>query len=64
MQAVIHIREVLGDSILYHLRAGEHQLRAVRPAAEVYDLDQPIGVSFDWSRVFVFDAQTERALVA
>jgi ABC-type sugar transport system ATPase subunit len=64
MQATVHIREVLGDTILYHLRAGQHQLRAVRPAAEVYELDQPIGLSFDWSRVFVFDAGTERALVA
>lgn len=60
--AIVIIREVLGNNIVYHLQIGETQLRAVRPASEVYDIGVPVQVSFDWSRAFFFDCRTQERI--
>jgi len=64
LQGEIHVREVLGDKILYHLGAGGHHLRAVTGSSEVFHPDQGVGISLDWTHAFVFDSQTEKAVIS
>jgi len=55
----IYTRQILGTDILYEIHIGDVMLRAVVPVSDLYELGQPVNVSFDWSKTFVFDASTE-----
>ncbi len=56
-------RQVLGTEILYLLRAGQAELRAVVSSEAACEVGTKVIVRPRWDRVFVFDKETECCLV-
>ncbi|HUV90012.1 MAG TPA: ABC transporter ATP-binding protein [Anaerolineae bacterium] len=63
MPAEVYVVEPLGDETIYSLRfAGSHVMLAKAPPALDLKVGDKVGVSFDRSRLHVFDVQTGKAL--
>jgi multiple sugar transport system ATP-binding protein len=64
IRAQVFTRQVLGNQILYDLAVDGAHLRSVTPSREVFAIDEPVNVNFDWQNVLVFDRDTEACLVS
>ncbi|MFN8593798.1 MAG: ABC transporter ATP-binding protein [Thermomicrobiales bacterium] len=60
--AEIYTRQILGTDILYELMSQGQTLRAVTPTSHLFDVGEPVSVSFDWRDAFVFDAKSGNAV--
>ncbi len=60
----IYTRQILGTAILYELKVGDRLLRSVLPASQLFEVEQPVHVGFDWNDALVFDRQTEASLLS
>ena len=61
-QAEVYTRQILGTDILYELVSNGHVLRAVTPTSQLFDIGDPVAISFDWTDAFVFDPESGNAL--
>jgi ABC-type sugar transport system ATPase subunit len=61
-QAEIYTRQILGTDILYELTGGGYMLRAVTPTSQVFEIGDPVTITFDWNDAFVFEPETGDAL--
>jgi multiple sugar transport system ATP-binding protein len=63
LRGEVFTRQVLGNQILYLIRLGEHELRAVASAQYRLELGENVALELDSDRVFVFDRETEECLI-
>ena len=64
LNAEVFTRQILGTQILYVLRAGQHELRAVISSENQFDLGDMISIDFDWDHALIFDNESEKCLIA
>jgi multiple sugar transport system ATP-binding protein len=62
MPARIYTVEPTGDLTYVHLWLGDQLLVASAPGTYRAAADQPIKLDFDQERLYLFDAETKRAL--
>ena len=62
-QTEVYTRQILGTDILYELVSNGHILRAVTPTSQLFDIGDPVVISFNWTDAFVFDPDSGNALV-
>jgi ABC-type sugar transport system ATPase subunit len=62
LRGEIFTRQVLGKEILYDVTVADTHLRAVVPAKHLYDLGEPVELTFNWQEMLFFDAETGHAL--
>jgi ABC-type sugar transport system ATPase subunit len=63
MRGQVSTRQILGNQILYELTIADSRLRGVTSARDVFNIDEPVCVSFDWDNVLAFDRQSEACIV-
>jgi len=60
----IFTRQILGTEILYEIRTGDGLLRSVVPAAQLFEVGQPVRIGIDWTNIFFFDRDTEATILS
>jgi len=63
LQAVVTVREPLGDETIYDLQIGEQTVQTRTPPSLRLAIGQQVPIRFDRSRLRIFDRATERAIV-
>ena len=63
-EAEVYIVEPLGKDVIVHLDMGEKLLiRALSPTGIHYDIGEKVRLSFDLSKIHIFDRDTEKAYI-
>jgi multiple sugar transport system ATP-binding protein len=63
MQAVVTLREPLGDETIYDLQVGQQSVQMRTPPSLRLAIDDKVPIRFDGSALRLFDRDTERAIV-